>query len=110
MHTRSQQHQMNNDKIDDPDSIMSGKTKEDQLDNASFTLSLIDLLANYDEKLDPRSYQTKTDEFIDEWLLQKKEKSGIKPYVSVVDLNNSADSLYENKPKTAIEVGVEMEF
>lgn len=36
--------------------------------------------------------------------------SDVKPYVAVVDLNNSDDSLEENRPKPAIEIGVEFKF
>lgn len=40
----------------------------------------------------------------------KPKKPSIAPYVSITDLNNSSDALYENKPKPAIEVGVEVSF
>ena len=40
----------------------------------------------------------------------KPKKPNPRPYVSIVDLNNSDDAPYENKPKTAIEVGVKIEF
>ena len=41
---------------------------------------------------------------------QKHKKSSIMPYVSITDLNNSDDSLYENKPKPAVEVGIQISF
>lgn len=40
------------------------------------------------------------------WL----QKHDAKPYIAVVDLNNSKDSPYENKPKPAVEVGVKITF
>ena len=40
----------------------------------------------------------------------KPKKPSIALYVSITDLNNSNDSLYENKPKPAVEVGVEVLF
>ena len=41
---------------------------------------------------------------------QKHKKSSIMPYVSITDLNNSDDSPYENKPKPAVEVGIQISF
>lgn len=38
------------------------------------------------------------------------KKPSVAPYVSITDLNNSDDAPYENKPKPAIEVGVEVLF
>ena len=40
----------------------------------------------------------------------KPKKPSIMPYVSITDLNNSDDSPYENKPKPAIEVGIQISF
>lgn len=40
----------------------------------------------------------------------KPKKPSIAPYVSITDLNNSSDAPCENKPKPAIEVGVEVLF
>ena len=40
----------------------------------------------------------------------KHKKPSIMPYVSITDLNNSDGSLHDNKPKPAIEVGVEVLF
>ena len=56
---------------EDPDFVLVGKKRlDDELCNelSGFTLSFIDLLASYDEKLDSRSYQTSLDKDIDEWL------------------------------------------
>ena len=41
---------------------------------------------------------------------QKHKKPSIMPYVSITDLNNSDDSPYDNKPKPAIEVGIQISF
>ena len=38
------------------------------------------------------------------------EKPTMMPYASIVDLNNSKDAPYENRPKKAIEVGLKFEF
>lgn len=34
----------------------------------------------------------------------------VKPYIAIVDLNNTKEEPYVNKPKRAIEVGVEVGF
>ena len=99
---------------EDPDFVLTGKKRlDDELCNelSGFALSFVDLLASYDERLDPRCYPTSLDKDIDEWLQpQKIEKPNILPYASIVDLNNSEEEPYENKPKNAIEVGMKMEF
>ena len=40
----------------------------------------------------------------------KDEKPNIRPYIEINDLNNSKDEPHLNKPKRAIEVGIEIEF
>ena len=40
----------------------------------------------------------------------KPKKSNISPQIKICDLNNSKSSRNENKPKTAIEIGVKLEF
>lgn len=40
----------------------------------------------------------------------KPKKSNISPQIKIRDLNNSESSPKENKPKTAIEIGVKLEF
>ena len=40
----------------------------------------------------------------------KTSKPNPRPYVSIDDLNNSDDAPYENKPKTAIEIGIKFDF
>ena len=99
---------------EDPDFVLIGKKRlDDELCNelSVFALSFVDLLANYDERLDPRSYPTSLDKDIDEWIQpQKIEEPSILPYASIVDLNNSDKEPYENKPKNAIEVGINVKF
>ena len=34
----------------------------------------------------------------------------VKPYISIVDLNNDEETPYENKPKRAFEIGVSVSF
>ena len=56
---------------EDPDFILTGKKRlDDELCNeiSGFALSFVDLLASYDERLDPRSYPTSLDKNINEWL------------------------------------------
>ena len=36
--------------------------------------------------------------------------SKVKPYIAAVDLNNSEDAPYENRPKMAYEIGVQISF
>ena len=43
-------------------------------------------------------------------LKPKVEKPSIMPYISITDLNNSDDAPYENKPKPAVEVGLNISF
>ena len=40
----------------------------------------------------------------------KDEKPNIRPYIAINDLNNSDDEPYLNKPKPAIEIGIEFDF
>lgn len=46
----------------------------------------------------------------DALVKQKPKKPSVKPYISFNDLNNSKEEPNVNKPKPAIEVGVEVEF
>lgn len=43
-------------------------------------------------------------------LKQKTEKPSILPHIGIRDLNNTEDKPLENKPKLAVEVGVEILF
>lgn len=43
-------------------------------------------------------------------LKQKAEKPSILPHVGIRDLNNTEDKPLENKPKLAVEVGLDIEF
>jgi len=45
-------------------------------------------------------------------VLQKPkwERPSVRPYIAFNDLNNSDDAPYENKPKTAIEIGISFDF
>lgn len=40
----------------------------------------------------------------------KLKKPNPKPWIAFNDLNNSDDALYENKPKSAIEIGIAFDF
>ena len=52
-----------------------------------------------------------TDEQCGETLQRKQHKSSdIRPHVAIVDLNNTKDDPYVNKPKRAIEIGIEFDF
>lgn len=98
---------------EDPDFVLTGK--KDAIDDANldedFMLSFIGLLADYNEKLDPQNSNTSLSNCIDEWLKpQKKEKLNVAPYVSIVDLNNSKEEPYKDKPKNAIEIGINVKF
>ena len=60
---------------EDPDFVLTGKKiLDDELCNelcnelSGFALSFVDLLASYDERLDPKSYPTSLGKDIDEWL------------------------------------------
>lgn len=43
-------------------------------------------------------------------MFEAYRDSKIKPYVRSRDLNNSEDAPYENKPRTAFEFGIEIDF
>ena len=43
-------------------------------------------------------------------IVEKYENAAVKPYISVVDFNNSEDSPYENKPKLGFEIGLKFSF
>ena len=40
----------------------------------------------------------------------KPQKPSARPSIAIVDLNNSKESPYENKPKRAIQIGIEVDF
>ena len=39
-----------------------------------------------------------------------RKKSSVKPFVKFDDLNNGPDTGYDNKPKSAVVVGIKIEF
>ena len=39
-----------------------------------------------------------------------RKKSGVKPFVKFDDLNNGPDTGYDNKPKSAVVVGIKFDF
>lgn len=43
-------------------------------------------------------------------LKPKSEKPSILPHIGIRDLNNTEDKPLENKPKLAVEVGLDIEF
>ena len=43
-------------------------------------------------------------------LKPKAERPSILPYIGIRDLNNTEDKPLENKPKLAVEVGLDIEF
>lgn len=97
----------------DVDFMLTGKmhaAEDIELSN-EIALSFIDMLAHYNDKIDPRQYATELSSHIGDWLqAEKKEIPDARPYVAIVDLNNDEASSYENKPKNAIEVGINVEF
>ena len=46
----------------------------------------------------------------DALLKPKAEKPSILPHIGIRDLNNTEDKPLENKPKLAVEVGLDIEF
>jgi len=45
-----------------------------------------------------------------ETIVEKYEKSWIKPYIGTVDFNNDKSTPYENKPKIGYEIGIKFSF
>lgn len=80
--------------------------------STSFALSFVDLLANYDEKIDPLSYEIYDNENTHKQLQYETiEKPNIMPYAKIIDLNHQDNSFAnEIKPKRAIEIGLNVTF
>lgn len=117
--------QLSTTSTDDADFILTGKRNEsscnsqvscsdpltywDALMTSSDTSSIWDL---YDRD-NPFPQGVSPDDVLKkESLLQKIKKNlpNPMPYVAFVDMNNSEDSPYKNKPKQAIEIGLKFEF
>ena len=98
--------------MNDADAIMMKQQNLpylDKWDEQSFSfLDLLQTSSVYDFISDKSMI---TDEKCRDMLEKRKdEKQNVKPYIAINDLNNSDDEPYLNKPKPAIEIGIEFDF
>ena len=100
----------------DPDFILTGRKKIEERhsveEDTNESLSYLDAFKNQSSsvwdllsgdplgEVDPSQVLFKS----------KPKKPNPRPWIAFNDLNNSDDAPYENKPKTAIEIGIAFDF
>lgn len=98
---------------EDPDAILIGKKKIDNLSIGEESLSYWDSLKKSQtssvQDLLGRDCLEEVDS--SEVLCKPKpKKPNLRPWIAFNDLNNSDDAPYENKPKPSIEIGIAFDF